>query len=124
MTHFALYVELKAKPGKEEEVAAFLANARSLVLAEAGTVEADEAELEIGLATVLRQAQGGGSVDYGEHLARCFGTANMPARCRRYPINNLHELPGGDFLLANFHLTSPRVSSLLSPTYPSTPRYG
>jgi quinol monooxygenase YgiN len=38
VTHFALYVELKAKPGKEEEVAAFLANARSLVLAEAGTV--------------------------------------------------------------------------------------
>ena len=38
MTHFALYVELKAKPGKEEEVAAFLANARSLVLAETGTV--------------------------------------------------------------------------------------
>lgn len=38
MTHFALYVELKAKPGKEEEVAAFLASARSLVLAEAATV--------------------------------------------------------------------------------------
>ena len=38
MTHFALYVELKAKPGKEGEVAAFLANARSLVLAETGTV--------------------------------------------------------------------------------------
>ncbi|RTM15291.1 MAG: antibiotic biosynthesis monooxygenase [Bradyrhizobiaceae bacterium] len=38
MTHFAIYVELKAKPGKEEEVATFLANARSLVLAESGTV--------------------------------------------------------------------------------------
>jgi len=31
---------------------------------------------------------------YGGHLARCFGAANMPARCRRYPINDLHELPG------------------------------
>ena len=38
MTRFALYVELKAKPGKEEEVAAFLASARSLVMAETGTV--------------------------------------------------------------------------------------
>lgn len=38
MTHFALYVALKAKPGKEEEVAAFLASARSLVLAETATV--------------------------------------------------------------------------------------
>jgi quinol monooxygenase YgiN len=38
VTHFALYVELKAKPGKEEEVAAFLASARSLVLAETATV--------------------------------------------------------------------------------------
>lgn len=38
MTHFALYVELKAKPGKEEQVAAFLASARSLVLAEPATV--------------------------------------------------------------------------------------
>src|SRR5579864_1648951 len=28
---------------------------------------------------------------YGGHLARCFGAANMPARCRRYPIN---DLPG------------------------------
>jgi quinol monooxygenase YgiN len=37
MTHFALYVELKAKPGREEEVATFLANARALVLAETGT---------------------------------------------------------------------------------------
>jgi quinol monooxygenase YgiN len=38
VTRFALYVELKAKPGKEEEVAAFLASARSLVLAETATV--------------------------------------------------------------------------------------
>lgn len=38
MTHFALYVELKAKPGKEDEVTAFLASARSLVLAETGTI--------------------------------------------------------------------------------------
>ena len=38
MTHFALYVELKAKPGKEEEVAKFLESARSLVLAETGTI--------------------------------------------------------------------------------------
>lgn len=38
MTRFALYVELKAKPGREEDVAAFLTNARDLVAAEAGTV--------------------------------------------------------------------------------------
>jgi quinol monooxygenase YgiN len=38
MTSVALYVELKAKPGKEEEVAAFLSGARSVVLAEPGTV--------------------------------------------------------------------------------------
>ena len=34
----ALYVELKAKPGKEEAVAAFLANAKGLVDAEPGTI--------------------------------------------------------------------------------------
>jgi quinol monooxygenase YgiN len=34
----ALSVMLKAKPGKEEEVAAFLAGARSLVAQEAGTI--------------------------------------------------------------------------------------
>ncbi len=38
MTSVALYVELKAKPGKEDEVAAFLAGAQSLVAAEPGTV--------------------------------------------------------------------------------------
>ena len=38
MTRFALYVELKAKPGREEDVATFLANARGLILAETGTV--------------------------------------------------------------------------------------
>jgi quinol monooxygenase YgiN len=38
VTHFALYVELKAKPGKEEDVAKFLESARSLVLAETGTI--------------------------------------------------------------------------------------
>ncbi|MBZ9937267.1 antibiotic biosynthesis monooxygenase [Mesorhizobium sp. BR1-1-16] len=38
MTNVSLYVELQARPGKEEEVAAFLASARSLVEAEAGTV--------------------------------------------------------------------------------------
>jgi quinol monooxygenase YgiN len=38
MTSVSLYVELKAKPGKEEEVAAFLASAQSLVAAELGTV--------------------------------------------------------------------------------------
>jgi quinol monooxygenase YgiN len=38
MTRFALSVELKAKPGKEEEVAAFLAGARSLAAAEPATV--------------------------------------------------------------------------------------
>ena len=38
MTSVSLYVELKAKPGKEEEVAAFLAGAQGLVAAELGTV--------------------------------------------------------------------------------------
>jgi quinol monooxygenase YgiN len=38
MTTCALYVELKAKPGKEEDVAKFLAGAQSLVAAEAGTI--------------------------------------------------------------------------------------
>jgi quinol monooxygenase YgiN len=38
MTKFALYVELKAKPGKEEDVASFLAGAQGLVEAEPDTV--------------------------------------------------------------------------------------
>lgn len=38
MTKVSLFVELKAKPGKEEAVAAFLTSARGLVAAEAGTV--------------------------------------------------------------------------------------
>lgn len=38
MTKVSLYVELKAKPGKEEAVAAFLASAESLVAAEPGTI--------------------------------------------------------------------------------------
>jgi quinol monooxygenase YgiN len=38
MTSVSLYVELKAKSGKEEEVATFLAGAQSLVAAEPGTV--------------------------------------------------------------------------------------
>jgi quinol monooxygenase YgiN len=38
MTAGALYVELKAKPGKEDAVAAFLANAEGLVDAEPGTI--------------------------------------------------------------------------------------
>jgi quinol monooxygenase YgiN len=38
MTNFALFVELKARPGKEKEVAEFLTGARSLVAAETGTV--------------------------------------------------------------------------------------
>lgn len=38
MTSLSLYVELKAKPGKEEAVAAFLAGAKSLVDAEPGTI--------------------------------------------------------------------------------------
>jgi quinol monooxygenase YgiN len=38
MTNLSLYVELKAKPGKEDAVAAFLASAQSLVAAEQGTV--------------------------------------------------------------------------------------
>jgi quinol monooxygenase YgiN len=38
MTKLSLYVELAAKPGKEDKVASFLASAQSLVAAEAGTV--------------------------------------------------------------------------------------
>jgi quinol monooxygenase YgiN len=38
MTNVSLYVELKAKPGKENELAAFLASAQSLVAAEPGTI--------------------------------------------------------------------------------------
>ena len=37
MTQLALYVQLEAKPGKEEEVASFLSSARSLVDAEPET---------------------------------------------------------------------------------------
>lgn len=37
MTRFSLFAELKAKPGKEEEVAAFLSGAQGLVAAEPGT---------------------------------------------------------------------------------------
>ena len=37
MTQHALYVELHAQPGKEEELAAFLASAKPLVDAEPGT---------------------------------------------------------------------------------------
>lgn len=36
MTSLALYVELKAKPGREEDVATFLAKARDMVAAETG----------------------------------------------------------------------------------------
>jgi quinol monooxygenase YgiN len=38
MTKYALYVPLKAKPGKENEVAEFLRSALPLVNAEAGTI--------------------------------------------------------------------------------------
>jgi quinol monooxygenase YgiN len=38
MTSVSLYVELNAKLGKEDEVAAFLASAQSLVAAEPGTI--------------------------------------------------------------------------------------
>jgi quinol monooxygenase YgiN len=38
MTTVALLVELKAKPGKEKELSAFLASARSLAIAEPGTI--------------------------------------------------------------------------------------
>ncbi len=38
MTKFALYVPLKAKPGKEQEVADFLRSALPLVDAEPGTI--------------------------------------------------------------------------------------
>ncbi len=37
MTRFSLFAELKAKPGKAEEVAPFLTSAQSLVAAERGT---------------------------------------------------------------------------------------
>jgi len=37
MTHVALFVEVKAKPGKEDIVAAFLASAQALVLQEPAT---------------------------------------------------------------------------------------
>ncbi|WP_069266088.1 putative quinol monooxygenase [Paraburkholderia nodosa] len=37
MTQHALYVELHAQPGKEEDLAAFLASAKPLVDAEPGT---------------------------------------------------------------------------------------
>jgi len=37
MTKVSLFVELKAKPGKEEAVAQFLAGAQSMVAAERGT---------------------------------------------------------------------------------------
>jgi quinol monooxygenase YgiN len=38
MTNVSLYVELKARSGKEDAVAAFLASAQSLVAAEPGTI--------------------------------------------------------------------------------------
>jgi quinol monooxygenase YgiN len=38
MTQHALYVELKAKSGKEEELASLLRGARSLVATEVGTI--------------------------------------------------------------------------------------
>lgn len=38
MTRYALYVPLQAKPGKEEEVEAFLRSAAPLVNAEPGTI--------------------------------------------------------------------------------------
>jgi len=38
MTKFAIYVELKAKVGKESELALFLKSAESLVAAEPGTI--------------------------------------------------------------------------------------
>jgi hypothetical protein len=37
MTRFSLFAELEAKPGKEEEVAAFLSGAQGLVAAEHGS---------------------------------------------------------------------------------------
>ncbi len=38
MTQYALYVELKAKPGKEEELASFLRDAKALVADEPSTI--------------------------------------------------------------------------------------
>ncbi len=38
MTSVALYVELKAKPGREEDVADFLAGAQGLAASETGTI--------------------------------------------------------------------------------------
>src|SRR5438445_6831007 len=36
---------------------------------------------------------------YDEHLARRFGAANMPARCRRYAINDLQDVGKTEFIL-------------------------
>jgi quinol monooxygenase YgiN len=38
VTQYALYVELKAKPGKEEELASFLLSGQALVADEPGTI--------------------------------------------------------------------------------------
>ena len=39
MTQLALYVQLEAKPGKEQEVAAFLSSAQHMVEAEPETLQ-------------------------------------------------------------------------------------
>ena len=46
MAKFALLVEMKAKPGKEAEVEAFLAKEASLVKGEAGTLTWHAAKIE------------------------------------------------------------------------------
>ena len=38
MSRFSMFAELKAKPGKEEDLAKFLASAQALVEAEPGTI--------------------------------------------------------------------------------------
>jgi quinol monooxygenase YgiN len=38
MTHYALFAELRAKPGKEEELASFLLGAQAAVADEPGTI--------------------------------------------------------------------------------------
>jgi quinol monooxygenase YgiN len=48
MSRYALFVELKAKPGQEKEVADFLASAQPLAAAETGTVTWHAGQLDTG----------------------------------------------------------------------------
>src|SRR6266478_5011824 len=49
---------------------------------------------------------------YDGHLARRFGAANMPARCRRYAINDLQYVGKTEFILGEeFEFTNQKVFS-------------